>query len=265
MPYNYDFHWREKAKLPEDPNVAQKAKIFLEIIPDECVTIADIGCGNGAITNVLAEKLNVVGIDFSRVALKCLSTKASPIVGSADQLPIRDKSADVVLSSELLEHLTNELFLKAVSEIKRTSKRYVLISVPNNEKLRRRYTKCSFCGSEFHIYGHLRSFSLKTLAGFFDEYSVKFFTVCGALEEKPFNWIYFMKNKLANSYFFVNTVSIMCPNCGKILVFPLERNLLQKAMSFSLTKLQLTLNLLLNRKPEPDWLVVLFEKKTRTC
>lgn len=265
MPYNYDFHWREKAKLPEDPNIAQKARFFLEIIPDECVSVADIGCGNGAITNVLAEKFNVVGIDSSREALKWLSPKASSIVGSADSLPIRDKSAGVVLSSELLEHLTNELFLKAVSEIKRTSKRYVLISVPNNEKLRRRYTKCSFCGSEFHIYGHLRSLSQKKLAHLFDEYSVKVFTVCGALEEKSFNWIYFMKNKLANSYFFINTVSIMCPICGKILVFPLKRNTLQKAVSFSLTRLQLALNLLLGRKPEPDWLVMLLEKKPRTC
>jgi ubiquinone/menaquinone biosynthesis C-methylase UbiE len=260
LSYNYDFHWREKAKLPEDPNVAQKAKIFLEIIPDECVTIADIGCGNGAITNVLAEKFNVGGIDVSRVALKCLSTKASPIVGSADRLPIRDKSADVVLSSELLEHLTNELFLKAVSEIKRTSKRYVLISVPNNEKLRRRYTKCNSCGFEFHIYGHLRSFNLRKIAAYFDGYAIKYSTILGALEEKSFDTIYYLKNKLANSYFFVKTVLILCPNCGDVLKFPLRRNILQKSVSFFLTKLQQTLNALLQKKPEPDWLLVLFEK-----
>lgn len=77
----------------------------------------DVGCGDGAITNVLSEKYDVIGIDFSRVALKHLSSKASPVLGSADYLPFKDKTADIVLSSELLEHLPDEIFLKAISEI----------------------------------------------------------------------------------------------------------------------------------------------------
>jgi ubiquinone/menaquinone biosynthesis C-methylase UbiE len=257
----YDFHWRQRGgKLSEDLYIAEKTKVILDIIPKECATIVDVGCGDGAITNVLAEKHKVIGLDLSKVALKHLSAKTSPITGSADYLPFKDKSIDMVLSSELLEHLPNEVLTRAISEIKRISKKYVLISVPNKEKLRRRYTKCNSCGFEFHIYGHLRSFNLSKLARYFDGYAVKYSTLCGALEEKSFDVIYYLKNKLANSYFFVSTVFISCPNCGNVLSFPLKRNLLQKLVSFSLTMLQRTLNFLLNRKPEPDWLLVLFEK-----
>lgn len=261
----YDFSWRQMGgKLSKDRYIAEKTKIILDVIPEECIIIVDVGCGDGAITNVLGGKYDVIGIDFSRVALKHLSSKASPVLGSADYLPFKDKSADMVLSSELLEHLPDEIFLKAISEIKRISKKYILISVPNEEKLRKRYTKCNSCGFEFHIYGHLRSFDLSKLAGYFDGYAVKYSTLCGALEEKSFDMIYYLKNKLAASYSFVSTVSILCPNCGTILSFPLKRNLLQKSVSFSLTMLQRILNVLLNRKSEPDWLLVLFEKRIET-
>jgi ubiquinone/menaquinone biosynthesis C-methylase UbiE len=250
-------------KLSKDRYIVEKTKIVLDVIPEECTIIVDVGCGDGAITNVLGEKYDVTGIDFSRVALKHLSSKASPVLGSADHLPFKDKSADMVLSSEL-EHLPDKIFLKAISEIKRMSKKYILISVPNEEKLRKRYTKCNSCGFEFHIYGHLRSFDLSKLVRYFDGYTVKYSTLCGALEEKSFDMIYYLKNKLAASYSFIRTVSILCPNCRNVVSFPPKRNLLQKSVSYSLTMLQRILNLLLNRKPEPDWLLVLFKKRMET-
>lgn len=41
-----------------------------------------------------------------------------------------------------------------------------------------------------------------------------------------------------------------------------EKEFLQELIAFSLTKFQDILNFLLNGKPEPDWLVVLFEKES---
>lgn len=64
--------------------------------------------------------------------------------------------------------------------------------------------------------------------------------------------IYYLKNKLAASYSFVSPVSILCPNCRNVISFPPKRNLLQRLVSISLTMLQRILNLVLNRKPEPD-------------
>ena len=40
-----------------------------------------------------------------------------------------------------------------------------------------------------------------------------------------------------------------------------EKEFLQELIAFSLAKFQDILNFLLNRKPGPDWLVVLFEKE----
>lgn len=258
----YDFQWQQTGGK-EHPYIAEKTKIILDIIPQDVRTIIDVGCGDGAITNVLAERYTVVGGDISQDGLKNLSAQAQPTVSSADYLPFKDKCAELVLSSELLEHLPDDVFTKAVSEIKRISRKYVLITVPNNEKLRKRYTKCNACGFEFHIYCHLRSFNLSKLARYFDGYTIRYSTLCGAPDEKSFDIISYLRNKLANSYFFVDIVSILYPNCGET-TSPFRASLACRLIGHSLFMLQNILNLLLNRKPEPDWLVALFDKGKAT-
>ena len=48
----YDFHWRQRGgKTAENPYIAEKLKIILDIIPQAVKTTVDIGCGDGAITN----------------------------------------------------------------------------------------------------------------------------------------------------------------------------------------------------------------------
>ena len=262
---NHDFFWRQiGGKIAPTPEVANhivaKARIILDIIPQECRIIADIGCGQGAITNVLAERYALIGVDISQEGLKHLSPETSPILASAGSIPLRDQSVDLVLSSELLEHLPDEVFLKAVSEIKRISRKYILITVPDKENLRKRYTKCNACGAEFHIYGHLRAFNLSKLARYFDDYTIRYFTLCGVPDKKSFNILSYLKNRLANSYFSITSVSLLCPACGKVLDFSFKRNFVQRVILFALTELQRILNLLLKRKAEPDWLVVLFER-----
>jgi len=89
---HYDFIWRQiGGKLSQNHYTAEKTKIILDIIPDECSTIVDVACGDGAITNVLAEKYEVIGIDLSQVAVNYLSTRTLPTLGSTDYLLSKTK------------------------------------------------------------------------------------------------------------------------------------------------------------------------------
>jgi SAM-dependent methyltransferase len=262
MKYNnqqyFDFHWKHRSgKTIENPFIAQKIDIISDIIPKNVNTIVDIGCGDGTITNILAKRFKVIGLDYSIEALKNLTTLA--ICSSADEIGLRDKCVDLVLSSEMLEHLNDNSFVKAIFEMKRVSRRYILITVPNNEKLRRRYTKCRTCGSEFHVYYHLRSFNLNKLISNFDDYNVCYFTSSGPLELNSFDMISHLKNKLANSYFSVGH-PIKCVNCASIVDLSTHRrNLFQKIVGKFLDSSQGILNIMLNKKPQPYWLIVLFE------
>lgn len=257
----YDFHWQQRGgRTAENPHFAEKTRSILDMIPQDVLTIADIGCGDGAITNVLAQRYQVIAVDISEEALKHISSKAFPTVASADCIPLPDESVDLVLSSEMLEHLPDKIFDKACREIKRVSKKYIMITVPNKEKLRRCFTKCNACRFEFHISCHLRSFNLTSIARYFTCCVVKHYAFCGSLKPKSFDIISYFENKLANSYFSVSSMPILCPSCGKVLSFPFQRNFAQKLTALLLESSQLVLNSLLKRKPEPYWLVVLLEK-----
>lgn len=99
------------------------------------ISILDAGCGEGfslnkLIINNVGEKLE--GIENSKEAIalgKKLFPKAKIKLGNICNLPYKTDSFDLVLSTEVLEHL--ETPQKALLEIIRVSKKYVILSVPN--------------------------------------------------------------------------------------------------------------------------------------
>jgi ubiquinone/menaquinone biosynthesis C-methylase UbiE len=95
----------------------------------------EVGCGDGMVLNKLKPFLQnkiafAIDIDANEVkdALKnvpyCTISQAN-----AYALPFRDKSIDLVLCCEVMEHLGNPK--RALEEIRRVAKKAVIISVPN--------------------------------------------------------------------------------------------------------------------------------------
>lgn len=98
-------------------------------------TILDAGCGEGFSINQLT--INKVGkklegVDDSEIALS-LGKKLFPYLhfkkGNVYNLPYKNNSFDLVVCTEVLEHLNNPR--KALTEAMRVSKKYVIVSVPN--------------------------------------------------------------------------------------------------------------------------------------
>ena len=74
--------------------------------------ILDIGCGDGALTNLLAQNGGLVtGVDVSKKALKFAGEKTQDsgniefIRASGYNLPLRDGSFDHIISADTIEHL----------------------------------------------------------------------------------------------------------------------------------------------------------------
>ena len=258
----YNFHWKQKGgTLKDDPYMIEKIKLIMNSIPSDVKSILDIGCGDGAITNVFIDKYNVTAIDISSEAIKHLSSKIKAIVGNCSSIPLSRNYADLVFSSELMEHLpSNEVLLKTISEMKRLTRKYIFVSVPNNEDLRKRFTKCYSCGSEFHIYRHYRRINLNKLKKYFNDYRVKYKTVCGVPDPPSFYIISYLKIKLAKAYFYITSMKMICPTCGDTLTYS-KRNFFQNVSYYFLYIIQKIFIILINKKPEPDWLIVLFEKE----
>ncbi len=105
----------------------------LEILKPE--SILDAGCGEGfTLAKIKKAKIGkkLEGIEYFDEAIK-IGKAINPdiTIKKADiyKLPYKDNSFDLVICTEVLEHL--ETPEKALKELKRVSKKYVILTVPN--------------------------------------------------------------------------------------------------------------------------------------
>lgn len=141
---------------------------YLEI--ENTHLLLDIGTGGtGYIANELGTETKTVGIDISTNAIKnsrefSASTNSNSqfLLGSADYLPFRDSTFDVVTIVAVLEHVLDDQ--KAVSEISRILSRggIIFVVVPNN------YSKYTLPMAIYNWLndkkvGHLRHYDIRDL------------------------------------------------------------------------------------------------------
>ena len=215
-PAFYDAYW-QNTRSDVDPHVVRKADALLRLVPDGVRTIVDVGCGDGVLTTALAQRYQVQAVDRSEAALARLAARAphvARVCASAEQLPMADQSADLVFSSELLEHLPAATRERAVREMARVTRRWLLVSVPNQEVLRRRFAQCPACGLEFHVYGHLQSFSTADLAGQFPGFSVRAQLEHGRPERLTHPRIEQFRQQRAGRWFVYPGLHVTCPDCA---------------------------------------------------
>lgn len=135
------------------------------------VKVLNIGVGTGRLEEMLVRKgIDVYTLDPSETSIKRIrhliglgEEKAK--VGYAQAIPFPDASFDFVVMSEVLEHLSDEVLSTALLEVHRVLKEhgYFIGTVPADENLRESLVVCPSCGSRFHRWGHVQSFSAQRL------------------------------------------------------------------------------------------------------
>ena len=81
----------------------------------------------------------------------------------------RSRQFDLVLAADLLEHIKDESFRKTISEIKRVSRKYMLINSPYKDAIGWPIALCDRCKGEFNVYGHLQVVDLDLIRRAFPE------------------------------------------------------------------------------------------------
>ena len=171
----YEMEATFKNFLPEeDPSESHRVRFALALIPKRDIkSVLDVGCGDGYLCSQIKKRINAVsGIDLSKTRIDSAITKYPGIEfvqGSVYDLPYEENSRDLVTAVETIEHLENPV--AAIKEMRRVSKKYVLITVPYKKRIRE--VLCPYCFKKHKLDGHLHSFDEKELVRLCSENGLK--------------------------------------------------------------------------------------------
>lgn len=172
--------WKDYGAADADSHI-ERIALIRRLVPRGVRSILDVGCGNGLVTNQLLDLCpRVVGCDRAQEPLSQLKCEA--VHAEAADLPFDDASYDLVISAEMVEHIPTEVRPKVLAEMARVSRRWIILALPFQEDLSAWTVCCPQCGTRFHVWGHLASFTPGWLRGAFAEwdFTAKELHLCGA-------------------------------------------------------------------------------------
>jgi hypothetical protein len=207
---------------------AEKARIadLLEILPKGHATALDIGARDGYISRLLAEHFqNVTALDLELPTFQF--DRVTPVQGDVTALQFPERAFDVVVCSEVLEHLPPELLPRACSEIVRVARHAVFIGVPYKQDLRVGRMTCLSCGRVNPSWGHLNSFDEARLHKLFQPLKPIKASHVGQGDYPTTALAAFLSDLAGNPWGTYNQEE-PCIHCGRQLVRPTNRNLFQR-------------------------------------
>jgi len=92
-------------------------------------SILEIGIGNKFLSHYLSSRgRKIVTLDFDR--------RLDPMIeGTVLNLPFKEESFDIIACFEVLEHLPYQQFIPALKELRRVSRRNVILSLPDASRI----------------------------------------------------------------------------------------------------------------------------------
>lgn len=109
----------------------------MDQIPKDCKSVLDVGTGPGALINTLAlserfDKVN--GIDVRKYSkFVGLSDKFTLEIMDATNMKFEDSQFDCVICMEVIEHLPDGMMEAAIAELRRVTRKRLIMSVPFKE------------------------------------------------------------------------------------------------------------------------------------
>lgn len=149
-------------------------RMVSKLIPQESIkSVLDVGCGAGHLTSKFSDYgiTHVKGIDVSPYRIHFARGKYRRCnfeIGSITDLQENDNSFDLIAAIEVLEHIDD--LKKAIKELKRVTKKWLLITVPFEQEIP--IVLCPYCLNHFNYDGHLHSFKMSDIADLLFEHGL---------------------------------------------------------------------------------------------
>lgn len=232
------------------------ADIFA-LLPPGLNSLLEIGSRNPYMTQLFAEHVEqMIALDLEKPAIE--HPKITCMAGNLVKLPLPDKSVDVIVCTEVLEHIPPHQLAQACHELQRVSRNYLLIGVPYRQDLRLGRTRCQHCGRTNPPWGHVNVFNEHRLHRLLHPWACVRSTKVGkqyARTNRLSTWLMEQAGNPWGTY----QQQESCIYCGKPINAPKEplpySARAYAKLAWSLNQLQRMLG-----KPRPIWLHTLWQR-----
>ncbi|MBN2169490.1 MAG: class I SAM-dependent methyltransferase [Actinobacteria bacterium] len=205
---HYKEHW-QLTELGKSKREQLRAQTVLSLIPPGTKSVLEVGCGDGFIINQV-KGIPKMGLDIEPEALKKVSSPTTEAPVSA--IPFEDRSWELVVASEILEHISPEDYNISLEEISRVAGRSIIVTVPNHEQLSSGYARCEQCRKVYHRNHHQRSYSRQSLEKLFKDFSIVGLSEIGEPERKRTKLENVVRQRVFNNW--ATCRNSICPFCG---------------------------------------------------
>ena len=240
----------------EHPREQQRISDLMRLVPPNLARALDVGARDGYLASRLAETVSeVVAVDLELP--KCSDPRVMLESGDARRLRFQERSFDLVLCAEVLEHIQEPGMTQACRELARVTRQYVLVGVPFAQDTRVGRTTCQACGTRNPPWGHVNSFDRNRLAALFPTLVPVEWSFVGSNRERT-TWLAAALNDIAGNPWGTYEQDEPCVQCGAKLVRPATRSVAQRGASKAAHLLDRSLSPFV--RPRPSWVHVLFRK-----
>lgn len=232
--------------------------ICREIAALSITRILEVGAGSGIIANRLhSAGFDVTASDVSATALQWVRGPA--VLAGIDNLPFGNRTFDLVVASEVLEHIPPPVLASGVGEMQRVARTWILLTVPNGEDLVAAAIVCPECRCRFHPSRHLTEFDRHRLATLFPDFDVVKVYPFGPILRPRGRVEMVIRRDLLQRIRDWAPGSI-CPQCGYE-----QSDLPSASMYGPRARLGVAARLLRPlRRPRPRWLLALYKRRQGT-
>lgn len=151
-------------------------EMVLANIPAQTELVLDVGCGKGWVAQHLKNSgKKVISMDISTVNPVKVNSSVNHnfhagLVGDVFYLPIKQNSLDVIIATEILEHVAEPrlFFDKLITSLKPGGK--LIVTTPYDESIP--HYLCVHCNRPTPRHAHLHSFNEKNILQFLDKNGV---------------------------------------------------------------------------------------------
>jgi hypothetical protein len=234
----------------------ERIRNLFHLLPARGGAALDIGARDGYLSLRLAETYaSVTALDLEKPRIN--HPTVACVQGNVVSIDSGDGSFDLVLCSEVLEHLPPALLSKACAEIARVTRGHALIGVPFNQDIRFARTTCRACGGKNPPWGHVNSFDERKLRSLFPGMRVQSIDFVGWNRERTNAFSAFLMDFAGNPYGTYDQEE-KCVHCGSELAPPGHRTPAQRLATLAgLTAMRAQSFLF---PPQPTWIHILFSK-----